>query len=127
MSLSNYSASLFNTDYLKEIENPRIAIVYTEWNDKIVEEQMSGCERIATGFNATIVDKVVVPGSFELPFGCRRVWEHYELLHEDLQPEAIIAFGAVIRGGTPHFEYVCKAVTEGIIQLNLMLPVPVVF
>ena len=42
-------------------------------------------------------------------------------------PEAIIAFGAVIRGGTPHFEYVCKAVTEGITQLNVTLDIPVIF
>jgi 6,7-dimethyl-8-ribityllumazine synthase len=44
-----------------------------------------------------------------------------------MQPEAIIAFGAVIRGGTPHFEYVCNAVTDGILQLNMTLPIPVIF
>lgn len=42
-------------------------------------------------------------------------------------PSAFIALGCVIRGDTPHFDYVCKAVTDGILQLNLLLPVPTVF
>ena len=42
-------------------------------------------------------------------------------------PDAIIALGCVIRGGTPHFDYVCRAVTDGINELNLHLPVPVIF
>jgi 6,7-dimethyl-8-ribityllumazine synthase len=42
-------------------------------------------------------------------------------------PHAFIALGCVLRGGTPHFEYVCKAVTDGIVQLNLQLPVPTIF
>ena len=53
------------------------------------------------------------------------VWEHYK--DKDEKPEAIIAFGAVIRGGTPHFDFVSKAVTDGILQLNLTLPIPVIF
>ena len=43
------------------------------------------------------------------------------------KPDAFIALGCVIRGGTPHFEYVCKAVTDGVMQLNLLLPVPTIF
>jgi 6,7-dimethyl-8-ribityllumazine synthase len=69
----------------------------------------------------------VVPGAFELPFGCRMMWERHKDNDKEERPEAIIAFGAVIRGGTPHFDYVCRAVTDGILQLNLMLPVPVIF
>ena len=42
-------------------------------------------------------------------------------------PDAYITLGAVIRGDTPHFDYVCKAVTDGVVQLNLSLPVPVIF
>jgi len=74
---------------------------------------------------ATFFKKIAVPGCFELPFTCKQLWQHAEKKGE--LPEAIIAFGAVIRGGTPHFDYVCKAVTEGILQLNLTLPVPVIF
>jgi len=127
MSQSNQSASLFRTDELKLLTNARVAIVQTEWNDKIVAEQMLGCRRVLQEFNATLLDVVSVPGSFEIPFACGQIWKHYANQSKDLQPEAIIAFGAVIRGGTPHFEYVCKAVTEGITELNLTLPVPVIF
>jgi len=56
-----------------------------------------------------------------LPFACKQLAENSDA------PEAIIAFGAVIRGGTPHFEYICKAVTEGLTQLNLTLNIPVIF
>lgn len=127
MAHSHHSPSLLDTQSLQQLTNARVAIVATEWNDKIVAAQVQGCEKILQTHGATVIDFVTVPGSFEIPFACRRIWQHYELLPADQQPEAIIAFGAVIRGGTPHFEYVCKAVTEGITQLNISLPVPVIF
>jgi 6,7-dimethyl-8-ribityllumazine synthase len=123
--MSQNSSSLLNTNELAGLAGARIGIVYTEWNEKIVNELLAGCERICTKFGAEIIEKLPVPGSFELPFGCRQLHEYY--FEGEEAPEAIIAFGAVIRGGTPHFEYVCKAVTEGILRLNLMLPVPVIF
>ena len=43
------------------------------------------------------------------------------------KPQAFIALGCVLRGGTPHFDYVCKAITDGVVQLNLTLPVPTIF
>jgi len=127
MAQSQNSASLFNTDTLQQLINARVAIVYTEWNDAIVAEQLRGCEQVLQQFGAKLIDKIAVPGSFEIPFACKRIWNHYEIISSEFQPEAIIAFGAVIRGGTPHFEYVCKAVTEGITQLNITLPIPVIF
>jgi len=125
MAQSQHSASLLDTQVLKNLENARLAIVYTEWNDTIINELMHGCEQTADTFDATVVEKLAVPGCFEIPFACKQLWEHYA--GKENAPEAIIAFGAVIRGGTPHFDYVCKAVTEGILQLNMTLPVPVIF
>jgi 6,7-dimethyl-8-ribityllumazine synthase len=127
MAQSHNSASLFDTEILRELSNARIALVYTEWNDKIVAEQLRGCEKITKEFKAVITDKIAVPGSFEIPFACKRIWDHYVSVSDSQRPEVIIAFGAVIRGGTPHFEYVCKALTEGVTQLNLSLPIPVIF
>lgn len=127
MAQSQNSTSLFNTEALQGMDNPRTAIIYTEWNDSIVGEQLKGCKKVLEEYDAQILDCIAVPGSFEIPFACRRLWRHYEILSSDLQPEVIITFGAVIRGGTPHFEYVCKAVTEGVLQLNLSLPIPVIF
>lgn len=127
MAQSQNSTSLLQTDSLQDLSKARIAIVYTEWNDKIVAEQIKGCTSILQQFEAVVIDTTAVPGSFEIPFACKRVWNYYELLDREFQPEAIITFGAVIKGGTPHFDYVCKAVTEGVTQLNITLPIPVIF
>jgi 6,7-dimethyl-8-ribityllumazine synthase len=123
--MSQNSSGLLDTRRLEKLEAAKVAIVYTEWNEKIIRELLNGCESMMHRFKGEIMDLVAVPGCFELPFACKNVWEYYENKVE--KPEAIIAFGAVIRGGTPHFDYVCKAVTEGILQLNLTLPVPVIF
>ncbi|KAA5534913.1 6,7-dimethyl-8-ribityllumazine synthase [Taibaiella lutea] len=125
MALSTESNNLLNISSLIDMENARVAIVATEWNDKMVAAQIEGAKRIAQQCNSVITHEIYVPGSFELPFACKAVWDSNKILSE--APEAIIAFGAVIRGGTPHFEYVCKAVTEGVLQLNLTLPIPVIF
>ncbi|WP_198666750.1 6,7-dimethyl-8-ribityllumazine synthase [Taibaiella helva] len=125
MAQSSESNTLLDIAGLKGMDSHQVAIVATEWNDKIVAAQIAGARRIAAETGAVISHEIYVPGAFELPFACKAVWESRESLTE--APEAIIAFGAVIRGGTPHFEYVCKAVTEGILQLNLTLPVPVIF
>lgn len=123
--MSTDSNLLLNLSSLQNSGHIRVAIVATEWNDQIVTSQIDGAMRIAQQTSAQISHKIFVPGSFELPFACKALWEKTQ---DTLQaPHAIIAFGAVVRGGTPHFEYVCKAVTEGITQLNLTLLVPVIF
>lgn len=124
MALSSESNTLLDISALKQAGG-RVAIVATEWNDRIVAEQLAGARRIAESTGASVTHELFVPGCFELPFACKALWDNKENLSE--APDAIIAFGAVIRGGTPHFDYVCKAVTEGILQLNLSLPVPVIF
>jgi 6,7-dimethyl-8-ribityllumazine synthase len=125
MPVFQQSHSLSDTHYLEQLKLPKVAIVHTEWNDKIVRELVNGCESIIHKFTGEIMEILSVPGCFEIPFGCRLLWQRYE--KEEEKPEAIIAFGAVIRGGTPHFDYVSKAVTDGILQLNLTLPIPVIF
>ena len=125
MAQSQNSFSLLDTHKLADLKLPKVAIVHTEWNDKIVRELVNGCEGIIHHFTGDIIENLAVPGCFELPFACRQLWDRYK--DKDEKPEAIIAFGAVIRGGTPHFDYVCRAVTDGILQLNLSLPIPVIF
>lgn len=127
MAFSQHSASLLDLSSLQDLQNARVALVFTEWNDEIVAAQINGYDKIATALNVTTTDRIAVPGSFELPFACKQLWHSYEGKKNTEKPEAVIAFGAVIEGGTPHFKYVCKAVTEGITHLNLMLPVPVIF
>lgn len=125
MALSSDSNSLLSLESLQQLKNPRVALVFTEWNERIVAAQLEGCHKLLAQLNATVTGSYIVPGCFEIPFACNQVAEKYSL--EADGPEAIIAFGAVIRGGTPHFEYVCQAVTEGIAALNVRLNVPVIF
>lgn len=123
--MSQHNSGLLDTHHLAQLTTPRVAIIYTEWNDKIIRELVNGCESVLHKFGGEVHGKVAVPGAFELPFAAKQLWQHYE--QQPTKPEAIVVFGAVIRGGTPHFDYVCNAVTDGILQLNLTLPVPVIF
>ncbi|TWV99494.1 6,7-dimethyl-8-ribityllumazine synthase [Chitinophaga pinensis] len=123
--MSIHNQSLLNDAGILQSEDASIVIVYTEWNDAVINELVAGCDRSLAQYNVSKVSKVVVPGAFELPFACKQYWERTKGTHR--QPGAIIAFGCVIRGETPHFDYVCKGVTEGLMQLNLDLPVPVIF
>jgi 6,7-dimethyl-8-ribityllumazine synthase len=103
-----------------------IVLVKTEWNAAIVNELEKGCisKLKETGIKKIIT--VAVPGAVEIPFAIKSYWEHSKGKKKK-RPDAFIALGCVIRGGTPHFEYVCQAVTEGVLQLNLLLPVPTIF
>lgn len=125
MALSTDSSSLLDITHLKSLENMRVAIVYTEWNDHIISKLRAGARKIAESVGAKITQELAVPGSFELTYACKQLDVCTRNEHD--APEAIIAFGTVIRGGTPHFEYVCKAVTEGLTQLNIELDIPVIF
>lgn len=100
-----------------------IVIVKTEWNASIVDKLYDGCVSTLQqqGFNNT--KTITVPGAFEMPFIINQCWKNAKLE----KPKAFIALGCVLRGDTPHFDYVCKAVTDGIVHLNLQLPVPVIF
>lgn len=101
-----------------------IVLVKTEWNAAIVDELEKGCLQELKKRKVKRVKRITVPGAFEIPFAVKHYWEKSG---EKVKPDAFIAFACVIRGDTPHFEYVCRAVTDGVLQLNLMLPVPTIF
>ncbi len=101
-----------------------VVIVRTEWNAAVVNRLEEGCRRILERHSVSC-SVVTVPGAFEVPFGIISYWNAH--LHADKRPDAFIALACVVRGGTPHFDYVCKGITDGIVQLNLTLPVPSVF
>jgi 6,7-dimethyl-8-ribityllumazine synthase len=103
-----------------------IVLVKTEWNAAIVDELERGAIHKLKEFGVKKIVTVTVPGAVEISFAIKAYWE-YSKGKKKKRPEAFIALGCVIRGGTPHFEYVCQAVTEGVVQLNLLLPVPTIF
>jgi 6,7-dimethyl-8-ribityllumazine synthase len=102
-----------------------IVIVRTEWNAVIVDELEKGCIEELEKHDVKWIKVITVPGALEIPFGIKSFWDVRK--YTDDRPCVFIALGCVIKGGTPHFEYVCRGVTEGITRLNLTLPVPVIF
>jgi 6,7-dimethyl-8-ribityllumazine synthase len=119
-------ADVANSKLLQQIEGVQnikdalVVLVKTEWNSGIVDELENGCKRV---FERYKVDyrTIMVPGAVEIPFAIQQCWSNNNA------PTAFIALGCIIRGGTPHFEYVCQAVTHGVTELNLSMQVPVIF
>jgi 6,7-dimethyl-8-ribityllumazine synthase len=118
--------------YSPEIDIPKgihlnqdafIVIIKTQWNHRIIQELEKGCIRVLDE-NKIAYQIIEVPGAFEIPFIIKKYWETVD--HKKM-PSAFIALGCVLRGDTPHFEFVSKAITDGILQLNLSLPVPTIF
>lgn len=102
-----------------------VVIVRTDWNAAVVDELEKGCRDTLKYHGLTNFEVIRVPGAVEIPFAIQKYWSLNQ--YRDERPQAFIALGCVIRGGTPHFEYVCRAVTDGITSLNISLPVPVIF
>ena len=101
-----------------------IVLVKTEWNAVIVDELEKGCREKLKVYKVKKLITITVPGAFEIPFAIKNYWEK---AGKKKKPDAFVALGCVIRGDTPHFDYVCRAVTDGVVQLNLLLPVPTIF
>jgi 6,7-dimethyl-8-ribityllumazine synthase len=119
------NSNLFDIDTGILPKDACVVIVRTEWNADSVDKLEQGCRRILNRYNYQKIKTIVVPGAFEIPFGIKSYWD--AIKYWENRPNAFIALGCVIRGGTPHFDYVCKAVTDGVVQLNLQLPVPTIF
>jgi len=102
--------------------NARFAIVAARFNEFVTEPMLEGAIETLTGHGASDDDIVVfrVPGAFEIPVAAERV------AMEDVY-DAIICVGAVIRGDTPHFEYISAEVTRGIGEVALTHDIPVSF
>ncbi len=115
------SDTLYTVTGIQIPKDACVVIIYTEWNEATVNKLKDGCCRILDENKVNYV-QVSVPGAFEIPFAIRKYWDMAEK-----KPDAFIALGCVLRGGTPHFEYVSKAITDGILQLNITLPVPSIF
>ncbi len=101
-----------------------VVLVLTEWNAAITDELQKGCINELQQHQIKKIISITIPGAFEIPFTIKNYWDHCSKKNK---PDAFIALGCIIKGDTPHFEFVCKGVTEGIMQLNILLPVPVIF
>ena len=102
-----------------------VVIVRTEWNSDIVDELEQGCQRLLNEAGVKNIIVLNIPGAVEIPYTIKHCWDKTK--YKDQKPDAFIALGTIIQGDTPHFDYVCKMVSEGILELNLTLPVPIIF
>ncbi|SEA18791.1 6,7-dimethyl-8-ribityllumazine synthase [Arachidicoccus rhizosphaerae] len=109
------------TKGIPKLADAFVVIVKTEWNAHLVDRLEEGCIKVLNEAGATHTT-LSVPGAVELPFAVQR---HQKISSQ--KADAYITLGTVIQGGTPHFEYVCQMVSQGVTQLNLQLPVPVIF
>ncbi|WP_077488576.1 6,7-dimethyl-8-ribityllumazine synthase [Sinomonas mesophila] len=105
------------------LDNPdlatlRLAIVAASWHTQIMDGLLDGALRAAKEAGIAEPTVVRVPGTFELPVAAGKLAGTHD---------AVVALGVVIRGGTPHFEYVCEAATVGLTDVSVRSGVPVGF
>jgi 6,7-dimethyl-8-ribityllumazine synthase len=100
----------------------RFGIVVSEWNKEITGALLEGAYNVLTkhGASEDDVEVMTVPGSFELVFGASCMLNSHKF-------DAIIAIGCVVRGDTPHFDYICQGTTQGLAELNEKGVTPVVY
>ena len=96
----------------------RVVVVAASWHTEVMDGLVTGAQRALAEAGVEDVTTVRVPGSFELPVAAQRAAG---------QADAVVALGVVIRGGTPHFDFVCQAATWGLTQVALRTGVPVGF
>ncbi|MDE6563338.1 MAG: 6,7-dimethyl-8-ribityllumazine synthase [Muribaculaceae bacterium] len=110
-----------NLTPFQRVRDMRVAVVRTLWNSHITEALLAGALEVFNGaLEADMVDVYEVPGAVELTFAASK------LIDSGLY-DAVVVLGCVIRGGTPHFDYVCQSVTQGITHLNSECDIPVIF
>lgn len=108
---------------ITDVKDARVAVVTATWNSHITHALRDGALDTLKKFGLRPdkdVDTYDVPGTVELTFAAS------QLIESELY-DAVIVFGCVIRGGTPHFDYVCQSVTQGITMLNADCDIPVIF
>ncbi len=107
------------TDQPFDCSDLRVAVVASSWHTQVMDGLIAGAQRALVAYEVESPEIVRVPGSFELPVAAKTLAERGY--------DAVVALGVVIRGGTPHFDYVCQAATDGLTRVTLDTGVPVGF
>lgn len=122
MATGHKNLSTFNKRLVGNMSNKRFGIVVSEWNDTVTDALLKGAMDTLTEIGIKKEDIIVtyVPGTFELALGAQRLAQHNDL-------DAIITLGCVIQGETRHFDFICDAAANGIMQVGLQYDKPVIF
>lgn len=122
MATALHNLSDYEFDKIPDASNMCFGIVVAEWNKDITGALLDGCVSTLEKHGALPenIHVKTVPGSFELVYGAQQLCKNDGF-------DAIIILGSVIRGDTPHFDYICQGVTFGISRLNATQNIPVIF
>ncbi|MDG1212681.1 MAG: 6,7-dimethyl-8-ribityllumazine synthase [Flavobacteriaceae bacterium] len=119
-ALSNLSD--YNAEDVPDANGLRIGLIVSQWNKEITHSLYKGAVEtlISHGVKDQDIITFHVPGSFELPFGASKMIDKHA-------PDAVIVIGSVIQGETKHFDFVCQATAQGVMDLNIQTQTPVIF
>lgn len=122
MASALHNLSNYDTTTVPDGNGWKIGIVVSEWNEEVTGALLDGAFNTLLKHGVNKEDIIVrfVPGSFELVYGSA-------VMIEDTDVDAVIAIGCVIRGDTPHFDYICQGTTQGLAELNRLAEVPVIY
>ena len=117
-----HNLSSYDATKVANGKGKKVGIVYAEWNSDITYALRDGAVNtlIANGVEEKDITLYSVPGSFELIYGAAQMVKSKKY-------DSVIAIGCVIRGDTPHFDYICEGVTAGLAKLNVEYDTPVIF
>ncbi len=121
--MSSDNSFLYQSFNIEDVKDKHFAIVVSAWNSEITEAMLQGA--VDTFVEHGVVRENIliyrVPGTVELTYAASRI------LKSKKDISAIVVIGCVIKGDTPHFDYVCQSVTQGITTLNVQGEIPVIF
>ena len=122
MATAYHNLSAYDIASVPDASTMKFGIVVSEWNENITAALLHGAKEtlMRHGAKAENITVYTVPGSFELIYGSAKFVQSGEV-------DAVIALGCVVRGDTPHFDYVCAGTTQGIAELNTQGSIPVIF
>ena len=122
MATALHHLSDYDVQSVPDASNMCFGVVVSEWNTEITSALLDGTVKTLEkhGCLPENIHVKTVPGSFELVYGAQQTTKNDGF-------DAVIILGSVIRGETPHFDYICEGVTQGIAHLNATQNIPVVF
>jgi 6,7-dimethyl-8-ribityllumazine synthase len=106
--------------HVEDASGLKVVVIASRWHERVMSGLLDGARRALQEARVSDVAELRVPGVFELPVAAARVLERGGV-------DAVIALGVVIRGGTPHFDYVCSAATTGLTLVAQRTGVPIGF
>lgn len=104
---------------IRQIPMAKVAIISSSWHPDICDDLVAGARRALELAGVAKIEIIYVPGSLELPLAAQRAFENGF--------DAAVVVGLVIQGETPHFDYVCQGVTQGVMDVQLKFSKPIGF